>query len=130
MGVSAKHFAINNSENYRFMGDSVCDMRAAREIYLKVFERIVKEGKPATLMCAYNKINGEYCSQNKWLLTDVLREEWGFDGYVHGVEYVNGFAYYKFIIIAWDVLAAAGVAVLTVFLVKKIRRNLRLVKGE
>ena len=82
VGVSAKHFALNNSENYRFMGDSVCDMRAAREIYLKVFERIVKEGKPSTLMCAYNKINGEYCSQNKWLLTDVLREEWGFDGLV------------------------------------------------
>lgn len=82
VGVSAKHFALNNSENYRFMGDSVCDMRAAREIYLKVFERIVKEGMPATLMCAYNKINGEYCSQNKWLLTDVLRNEWGFDGLV------------------------------------------------
>ena len=82
VGVSVKHFALNNSENYRFMGDSVCDMRAAREIYLKVFERIVKEGKPSTLMCAYNKINGEYCSQNKWLLTDVLREEWGFDGLV------------------------------------------------
>ena len=82
VGVSAKHFALNNSENYRFMGDSVCDMRAVREIYLKVFERIVKEGKPATLMCAYNKINGEYCSHNKWLLTDVLRKEWGFDGLV------------------------------------------------
>lgn len=82
VGVSAKHFALNNSENFRFLGDSVCDMRTAREIYLKVFERIVKEGKPATLMCAYNKINGEYCSHNKWLLTDVLRKEWGFDGLV------------------------------------------------
>ncbi len=82
VGVSVKHFALNNSENYRFMGNSVCDMRAAHEIYLKAFEHIVKEGKPATLMCAYNMINGEYCSHNKWLLTDVLRERWGFDGLV------------------------------------------------
>ena len=82
VGVSVKHFALNNSENYRFMGDSICDMRAIREIYLKAFEIIVKESKPHTLMCAYNKINGEYCSENKWLLTDVLRDEWGFDGAV------------------------------------------------
>ena len=82
VGVSAKHFALNNAENFRFMGDSVCDMRAIREIYLKVFEIIVKESKPHTMMCAYNKINGEYCSENKWLLTDVLRNEWGFDGVV------------------------------------------------
>lgn len=82
VGVSVKHFALNNSENFRFMGDSITDMRAIREIYLKVFEMIVKESRPATMMCAYNKINGEYCSQNKWLLTDVLRKEWGFDGLV------------------------------------------------
>ncbi len=82
VGVSVKHFALNNAENYRFMGDSVCDMRAIREIYLKAFEIIVKESKPHTLMCAYNKINGEYCCENKWLLTDVLRNEWGFDGVV------------------------------------------------
>ena len=83
-GVAAcvKHFALNNAENFRFMGDSVADMRAMREIYLKVFEIVVKEGRPAAMMCAYNKINGEYCSQNKWLLTDVLRKEWGFDGLV------------------------------------------------
>lgn len=81
-GVSVKHFALNNSENFRFMGDSVCDMRAIREIYLKPFEIIVKESKPQTVMCAYNKINGTYCCQNKWLLTDVLRKEWGFDGLV------------------------------------------------
>ncbi len=81
-GVSVKHFALNNSENFRFMGDSVCDMRAMRELYLKPFEIIVKESKPQTLMCAYNKINGTYCSQNKWLLTDVLRTEWGFGGLV------------------------------------------------
>lgn len=81
-GVSVKHFALNNSENYRFMGDSVCDMRAIREIYLKPFEIIVKESAPESLMCAYNKINGTYCAQNKWLLTDVLRDEWGFTGLV------------------------------------------------
>ncbi len=81
-GVSLKHFALNNSENYRFMGDSVCDERAIREIYLKAFEIAVKTAKPETVMCAYNKINGTYCSQNKWLLSDVLRKEWGFDGLV------------------------------------------------
>lgn len=83
-GVSAcvKHFALNNSENYRFMGDSIADMRAIREIYLKAFEPVVKVGKPHAIMCAYNKINGTYCSENKWLLTDVLRTEWGFEGAV------------------------------------------------
>ncbi len=82
VGVSVKHFALNNSENFRFMGDSVADLRAMREIYLKVFEIVVKESAPATIMCAYNKVNGEYCSQNKTLLTDILRGEWGFDGLV------------------------------------------------
>lgn len=82
VGVSVKHFALNNAENFRFMGNSVCDMRAMREIYLKPFEIIVKESRPQTVMCAYNKINGTYCSENKWLLTDVLRNEWGFDGLV------------------------------------------------
>ena len=82
VGVSVKHFALNNAENFRFMGNSVADERAIREIYLKVFEMVVKDAHPATMMCAYNAINGEYCSQNKWLLTDVLRKEWGFDGLV------------------------------------------------
>ena len=82
VGVSVKHFALNNSENYRFMGDSIADMRAIREIYLKPFEMIVKGASPETIMCAYNKINGEYCCQNEWLLTDVLRNEWGFSGLV------------------------------------------------
>ena len=81
-GVALKHFALNNAENYRFMGDSVCDERAMREIYLKAFEIAVKTAKPETVMCAYNTINGTYCCQNKWLLTDVLRKEWGFDGLV------------------------------------------------
>ncbi len=82
VGVSVKHFALNNSENFRFMGDSVADMRAIREIYLKPFEMIVENSSPETIMCAYNKINGVYCSQNEWLLSDVLRKEWGFNGLV------------------------------------------------
>ena len=82
VGVSVKHFALNNSENYRFMGNSVASEKAMRKLYLKVFERIVKKAKPATMMCAYNQINGTFCSENKWLLTDVLRKEWGFDGLV------------------------------------------------
>ena len=82
VGVSVKHFALNNSENYRFMGDSIADMRTIREIYLKPFEMIVKNANPETVMCAYNKINGTYCSENKWLLTDVLRRKWGFGGIV------------------------------------------------
>lgn len=83
-GVAAcvKHFALNNEENHRFMGDSVVDMRAARELYLKPFEYIVKNAHPETVMNAYNKINGVYCTENAWLLTDVLRTEWGFHGLV------------------------------------------------
>ncbi len=82
VGVCVKHFALNQAENYRLMGNSVCDERAMREIYLKAFERIVKNTKPASIMCAYNKVNGEHCSQNEWLLGKVLRKEWGFDGLV------------------------------------------------
>ena len=82
VGVSVKHFALNNSENYRFMGNSVASENTIRNLYLKPFEYIVKHAKPATVMCAYNQINGTYCSENKWLLTDVLRKEWGFDGVV------------------------------------------------
>lgn len=82
VGCAVKHFALNNNEDFRFVGDSVADERAKREIYLRAFERIVKEAKPATVMCAYNRVDGEYCSQNKALLTDVLRKEWGFTGAV------------------------------------------------
>ena len=82
VGVSVKHFALNNSENFRFMGDSVCDMRAIREIYLKPFEMVVKEARPETVMSSYNKINGTYASASSWLLRDVLRREWGFNGLV------------------------------------------------
>ena len=82
IGVSLKHYALNNSERYRFMGDSICDMRAMRELYLKQFEYIVKTTQPETIMSAYNQINGTFASENKWLLTDVLRDEWGFKGLV------------------------------------------------
>ncbi len=82
VGVSVKHFAANNNEEYRFMGNSVVDERALREIYLRAFEKIVRRTAPASLMCAYNQINGTFCSENAWLLTDVLRKEWGFDGIV------------------------------------------------
>lgn len=83
-GVSAcvKHFALNNQENFRFVGNSVADDRAMREIYLKPFETTVKEGKPGAVMSSYNRINGTFACENKWLLTDVLRAEWGFDGIV------------------------------------------------
>lgn len=82
IGVSLKHFAFNNSENYRLMGNSIVDMRAIREIYLPHFEYIVKRAKPETLMAAYNKVNGTHCSENTWLLTDILRKEWGYKGLV------------------------------------------------
>ena len=82
VGSSLKHFAVNNQEYKRMNGDSRLDERAFREIYLAPFETAVKEGHPATVMCAYNKINGIHASDNKKLLTDILREEWGFDGMV------------------------------------------------
>lgn len=82
VGTSLKHFAANNQESRRMTIDTVVDERALREIYLSAFEPGVKEGKPWTVMNAYNRLNGEYCAENKWLLNDVLREEWGFDGVV------------------------------------------------
>ena len=77
-----KHFAVNSQEYKRMNGDSLVDERTLREIYLKPFEIAVKESHPGTVMCAYNKVNGTYCSDNQWLLTEVLRDEWGFDGLV------------------------------------------------
>lgn len=82
VGVCVKHFAANSQEYGRMVCDSVVDDRALREIYLNAFERIVKKSRPEMVMCSYNKLNGEYCSQHKWLLTDVLRNEWGFGGLV------------------------------------------------
>lgn len=79
---SLKHFAANSQEYKRQNGDSQMDERTLREIYLAAFETAVKEGRPGTVMCAYNKINGVHCSDSKDLLTDILRTEWGFDGMV------------------------------------------------
>ena len=82
VGTSLKHFALNNQEYKRFSSNSVADERTMREIYLSGFETAVKEGRPSAVMCSYNRINGIHASDSKWLLTDVLREEWGFDGMV------------------------------------------------
>ncbi len=82
VGASLKHYAANNQEGYRNVADSVVDERALREIYLASFEYAVREGDPATVMCGYNKVNGPYCSEHEWLLTTVLRDEWGWDGVV------------------------------------------------
>ncbi|MCR5329888.1 MAG: hypothetical protein K6E62_01715, partial [Lachnospiraceae bacterium] len=82
VGVSLKHFAANNQEKRRMTVSAVIDERTLREIYLSAFEAVVKNAKPDTLMCSYNKINGVYSSENNWLLNEVLRNEWGFDGLV------------------------------------------------
>ena len=83
-GVAAcvKHFAANNQETQRMNSSSNVDERTLREIYLPAFEMAVKEGKTRSIMCAYNAINGIFCSENKKLLNDILRDEWGFEGFV------------------------------------------------
>jgi len=82
VGTSIKHFALNNQEHRRMSSSSDCDERTIREIYFPAFEMAVKEAQPWTVMCSYNRINGVYASENPWLLMDVLRKEWGFEGYV------------------------------------------------
>ena len=82
VGTSLKHFAVNSQETRRFTIDEVVSERALREIYLPAFEMVVKESQPKTIMASYNKINGVHACENKWLLTDLLRKEWGFKGLV------------------------------------------------
>ena len=82
VGVSVKHFAANSQEYNRMSSDSVVDERTLREIYLSAFETAVKDSKPWTIMCSYNRINGTFAAENKRLLTDILRDEWGFDGVI------------------------------------------------
>ena len=82
VGTSLKHFCANSQEYKRMTIDSVVDERTMREIYLPAFENTVKKAQPYTIMCSYNRINGEYAADNKYVLTDILRDEWGFAGIV------------------------------------------------
>jgi beta-glucosidase len=82
VGASLKHFAANNQETDRMTVSADVDERTLREIYFPAFERVVTQAQPWTVMCSYNRINGVYASENRWLLTDVLRRDWGFDGLV------------------------------------------------
>ncbi|MEU4691417.1 glycoside hydrolase family 3 C-terminal domain-containing protein [Actinoplanes sp. NPDC023714] len=82
VGASLKHFAVNSQETDRMRVSADVDERTLREIYLRAFQRVVTKSQPWTVMCAYNKINGTYASEHHWLLTEVLRDEWGFEGLV------------------------------------------------
>lgn len=90
VGASLKHFACNNSEVERTSMDSIVEERALREIYLRGFERAIKQAQPWTVMSSYNRLNGVHTAENSWLLNEVLRNEWGFAGVVvadwHGIK--------------------------------------------
>lgn len=82
VGACLKHFAANSQEHARMVSDSVVDERTLRELYLAPFGHVVRHARPWSVMTAYNKLNGVYCSEHEWLLREVLRGEWGFDGAV------------------------------------------------
>lgn len=82
IGASLKHFAANNQEGHRMSVSAEVDERTLREIYFPAFETIVRKAQPWTVMCSYNRLNGTYAAEHGWLLTKVLREEWGFEGLV------------------------------------------------
>ncbi len=82
VGASLKHFAANNQETDRLRSSSDVDPRPLREIYLRAFHYVVEQTQPWTVMCSYNRLNGVYTSEDPWLLTAVLRGEWGFEGLV------------------------------------------------
>lgn len=82
IGTALKHFACNSQEMKRMTSNSIVDERALREIYLRAFEKAIKNSKPRMVMNAYNQLNGNFCSENEWLQNTILRDEWGFDGAV------------------------------------------------
>lgn len=107
IAATVKHFALNNKETDRKNSDSRVSERAAREIYLKAFETIVREAKPYAIMSSYNIVNGHRASENKELLTDILRGEWGFDGMVTSDWWTFG-EHYKEVAAGNDVKMALG----------------------